>query len=196
MNGRLIPVPVQILVPLGPVEALPRRGPPGPPGQSATIEIGEVTDGEEPSVTNVGTARDAVFDIVLPKSTVTIHIGDVTTGAPGSDATVENVGSDTFPVLDITIPRGDVGAAATIEIGTVTLLDPDEPPTVVNVGTPQAAVLNFGIPQGTTGAPAPVAVFTGDYSGVAPTFIPEGEAAIACDRITKDIWMWDGTVWF
>lgn len=39
-----------------------------------------------------------------------ITIGTVTTGAPGSSATVTNSGTPEAPVLDFTIPRGDVGA--------------------------------------------------------------------------------------
>lgn len=39
----------------------------------------------------------------------TIAIGTVTTGAPGSDAEVTNVGTSTAAVLDITIPEGEQG---------------------------------------------------------------------------------------
>lgn len=37
----------------------------------------------------------------------TITIGNVTTGEPGTDASVENVGSETDAILNFTIPRGD-----------------------------------------------------------------------------------------
>lgn len=40
----------------------------------------------------------------------TVAIGTVTTGDPGSNASVTNVGTDTAAVFDITIPRGDKGA--------------------------------------------------------------------------------------
>lgn len=40
-------------------------GPQGNPGQAATITIGTVTSGSTPSVTNVGTSTNAVFDFVL-----------------------------------------------------------------------------------------------------------------------------------
>lgn len=39
----------------------------------------------------------------------TVAIGTVTTGDPGSNASVTNVGTDTAAVFDITIPRGDKG---------------------------------------------------------------------------------------
>lgn len=41
----------------------------------------------------------------------TIEIGTVTTGAPGTDVIVTNVGTSAEAVLDITIPRGATGAA-------------------------------------------------------------------------------------
>jgi hypothetical protein len=41
----------------------------------------------------------------------TISIGTVTTGAPGSSASVINVGTASAAVLNITIPRGDTGAS-------------------------------------------------------------------------------------
>lgn len=43
------------------------RGATGSKGDSSTIRIGSVTSGASPSVENVGTNTDAVFDIVLPK---------------------------------------------------------------------------------------------------------------------------------
>jgi hypothetical protein len=44
-----------------------------------------------------------------PGSAATIAIGDVTTGAAGSDADVVNSGTSNAAVLDFTIPRGDTG---------------------------------------------------------------------------------------
>lgn len=43
-------------------------GPKGENGKSATITIGQVTQGDTPSVTNSGTASDVVLDFVLPAS--------------------------------------------------------------------------------------------------------------------------------
>ena len=40
-------------------------GPQGPAGQAATIQIGSVTSGDAPAVTNSGTETDAVLDFVL-----------------------------------------------------------------------------------------------------------------------------------
>lgn len=40
-------------------------GPAGPAGQAATIQIGSVSSGDTPAVTNSGTETDAVLDFVL-----------------------------------------------------------------------------------------------------------------------------------
>ncbi len=50
----------------------------------------------------------------------TIEIGTVTSLAPGSVATVENVGTDTHAILNIGIPRGEPGAAAELPTGGAT----------------------------------------------------------------------------
>lgn len=55
---------------LAEVEELKKNGLKGDPGEAATIEIGTVTasePGSPPSVTNTGTAQDAVLDFVLPR---------------------------------------------------------------------------------------------------------------------------------
>jgi hypothetical protein len=80
----------------------------------------------------------------------TIAVGTVTTGAAGSAATVNNVGSSSVAILDFSIPRG---AAATVAVGSVTTGSPGSSASVTNGGTTGAAVLNFTIPHGDTGAP-------------------------------------------
>ncbi|HWK96214.1 MAG TPA: hypothetical protein VNR39_12410 [Pseudolabrys sp.] len=85
----------------------------------------------------------------------TVTIGTVTTGAPGSGASVENVGTPQRAVLDIAIPRGNPGtngAAATVAVGTVTTAAPGSSASVANSGTTNAAVLDFTIPRGNPGA--------------------------------------------
>lgn len=55
---------------LAEVEELRKNGLKGDQGEAATIEIGTVTasePGSTPSVTNTGTAQDAVLDFVLPR---------------------------------------------------------------------------------------------------------------------------------
>ena len=49
-----------------------------------------------------------------PGAAATIAIGSVTTGAAGSSAAVENVGTSAAAVLDFTIPRGQTGATGPV----------------------------------------------------------------------------------
>ena len=49
------------------------------------------------------------LNVGVPGSAGTVTVGTTTTGAPGSDAIVENVGTATNAILDFTIPRGDQG---------------------------------------------------------------------------------------
>jgi hypothetical protein len=60
-----------------------------------------------------------------PGLAATVEIGEVKTGEPGTDAIVENVGTASEAVLDITIPRGERGApgTATANIDVVDSLD-------------------------------------------------------------------------
>lgn len=103
--------------------------------QYGTLTIGETTTlaaGENATVSNSGTIENAVLNFGIPKghdgtngkdgsngvdgkdgTAATITIGTVTTGAPGSNASVTNVGTDTAAVLAISIPRGDKGADGT-----------------------------------------------------------------------------------
>lgn len=50
----------------------------------------------------------------IPGAAATIAVGTVTTGAPGSAADVENVGSSSAAVLDFTIPAGETGGVASV----------------------------------------------------------------------------------
>ena len=44
-----------------------------------------------------------------PGKSGTVSVGDTTTGAPGTNAIVTNVGTDSAAILNFTIPRGDKG---------------------------------------------------------------------------------------
>lgn len=170
-------------------------------GEAATIAIGQVLTGEpgtNASVENVGTANAAILNITIPRGNpgidgtngtdgapgkdgtdgkaATIQIGEVITGEPGTNASVENTGTENAAILKITIPRGNTGArgeqgepgadgadgqdgadgapgaAATIQIGTVTTGAAGSQAAVTNTGTENAAILNFTIPRGNTGA--------------------------------------------
>ncbi|MEM8971087.1 MAG: tail fiber protein [Pseudomonadota bacterium] len=121
--------------------------------------------------------------------TVSVQVDNTNTLAPGSDATVENIGDAQNVQLVFGIPQGDQGdpgdpgadgdpgppgqdgqpgvdgEAASIQIGIVNTLPPGSAATVENVGDAQDAVLNFGIPQGDDGAPGAPGAGSGDVLG-------------------------------
>ena len=87
----------------------------------------------------------------------TVSVGTVTTGAPGTNASVTNSGTPENAVLDFTIPQGEPGTsgtAATVSVGTVTTGAPGTNAAVTNSGTPESAVFDFTIPQGEPGTTA------------------------------------------
>ena len=110
----------------------------GATGSAGTVTIGTTTTGSaggNASVLNSGTSSEAVLNFTLPKGVsgtagvqgsigltgatgaagdnATITIGTVTTGQPGSSATVANAGTDTAAQLNFSIPRGVQGAQGT-----------------------------------------------------------------------------------
>jgi hypothetical protein len=106
-------------------------GAPGPAGQAATVTVGSTATGDPGSdaiVVNSGTSSAAVLDFTIPRgdagdqgpqgipgtpgtpgAAATVAAGTTTTGAPGSDAAVVNVGTSSAAVFNFTIPRGDAG---------------------------------------------------------------------------------------
>ena len=94
----------------------------------------------------------------------TIAVGTTTTLAPGSSATVANVGTSSAAVFNFGIPTGPTGptgatgatgspgTAATIAAGTTTTGAPGSSASVTNSGTSGAAVFDFTIPRGDVGA--------------------------------------------
>jgi hypothetical protein len=96
----------------------------------------------------------------------TLSIGTVTTGAAGSTATATVTGTSPTQTLNLTIPRGDTGAAGTngtngaagpagpansLAIGTVTTLTSGAAATASVTGTAPNQTLNIGIPMGPVG---------------------------------------------
>ena len=161
------------------------KGDKGDTGDAATITVGSTstgTPGTNASVTNSGTSSAAVLDFTIPRgdkgdkgdtgatgspgAAATISVGTTTTGQPGTNASVTNVGTSSAAVLNFTIPKGakgdtgatgapgatgSPGAAATVSVGTTTTGQPGTNASVTNSGTQSAAVLNFTIPKGAKG---------------------------------------------
>ena len=108
-----------------------------------------------------------------PAGAATIIVGTTTTGDPGTNASVTNVGTNQNVVLDFVIPAGvtgptgpqgitgptgptgPTGATPVITIGTVTTGNPDTQAAASITGTPPNFVLNLTIPQGATGPTGP-----------------------------------------
>ena len=106
-------------------------GPQGDPGAAATIAVGTVTTGDpgtDAAVTNSGTANAAIFDFTIPQGVqgpqgiqgpqgvqgetgeaATIQVGTVSTGEPGTEASVTNGGTENAAVFNFIIPRGEQG---------------------------------------------------------------------------------------
>lgn len=109
------------------------KGQKGDKGDSATVTIGTVTEGNTVSVENVGTSTDAIFNFTLKKgdkgdtgNTGTISVGTVQSG---ETAAVVNVGTPTAAIFNFTIPKGEQGQQGS--------------PTVVN-GKSGASITLFG----------------------------------------------------
>lgn len=81
----------------------------------------------------------------------TVEVESVTTGEPGSSASVDNVGTNQNAKLRFSIPKGDKGDAATIAVGEVRTGAAGSVPVVKNVGTSHDAIFNFVIPKGDKG---------------------------------------------
>lgn len=80
-----------------------------------------------------------------------ISVGTVTTGAPGSSASVTNSGNTSVAVFDFSIPQGLTGNAATVSVGSTTTANAGTPASVSNLGNTSQALLSFTIPKGDTG---------------------------------------------
>ncbi len=88
----------------------------GDTGTAATIQVGTVTSGASPSITNSGTSGAAVFDFVLPKG----DKGD--TGNTGATGATPNITfTATTDGVSSTVPTVDVTTGGTPEAPTVAL---------------------------------------------------------------------------
>ena len=142
----------------------------GVPGEAATIEIGTVSSGATPSVTNSGTANAAVLDFVLvagpqgetgptgpqgptgatgPQGPQGVQGPAGETGATGAQGPQGETGPQgpqgIQGIQGATGAQGPQGDAATIAVGTVTT---GTPLSITNSGTSSAAVFDFVIPSG------------------------------------------------
>lgn len=118
----------------------------GPAGEAATITVIDTSTapaGSEALVTNIGSETHAQLAFRIPKgdkgdpgepgqkgdpgdpgadgadgAPATVAVGTVTTLPAGSDATVQNVGTESAAIFDFGIPKGDKGDAGSTLTGT------------------------------------------------------------------------------
>ena len=116
----------------------------GVPGEDATIEIGTVTSGVTPSVTNSGTENAAVLDFVLVPG-ATGETGPTGPQGPQGETGPQGPQGIQGPqgATGATGAQGPQGDAATIAVGTATT---GTPLSITNSGTSSAAVFDFVIP--------------------------------------------------
>lgn len=179
-NTTVLGISLELGIPAGATGA---QGPQGPKGDKGDAGTSVVIRESAAACTEVGNGYiDAsghlqVLTSLDPRTFVdagqiqgpagSVAIGTVTTGAPGSQASVTNSGTSSNAILNFTIPQGPAGAngtdgqdgqdgqdgeAATITIGTTTTGAAGSSAYVSNSGDQQHAVLNFTIPRGATGA--------------------------------------------
>ena len=91
------------------------------------------------------------IEVSSGKYGATVEVESVTTGEPGSSASINNVGTNQNAKLSFSIPKGDKGDAATIAVGEVRTGAAGSVPVVKNVGTSHDAIFNFVIPKGDKG---------------------------------------------
>ena len=165
--------------------ALDVRGGTGGVGPANTLTVGSVTQGSA-AASVTGVAPNQVLNLVLPKGdAATVSVSSTVTGAPGSDASVTNVGTSADAELVFVVPRGNTGltgTAATVLVEATNTVSPGTPAAVTNTGTSSAASLIFDIPQGDPGA-------VGD-KGWSPILATVADGA----RFVHQIYDWTGGI--
>ena len=133
---------------------------PGPQGPAGTANLGTVTvvnPDQNPNVMATGTARDRIYNFVLPRAAA-FAVGDVVAGDDATDVAVTDVGTNGDVELDFRIPR------TTVNVGATTTVNPDVNPSVGNSGTDAAAVFDFDLPRAADFSVDPVNVVNPDQS--------------------------------
>ena len=163
----------------------------------AGIKKAEISGGRLIITALDGTETDVGAVAGKDGNSATVRVGSVTTGQPGTSASVTNSGTASAAVLDFVIPAGSKGdqgqtgstgpagatgapgTAATVQVGSVTTGQPGTSASVTNSGTASAAVLDFVIPRGAAGPKGDSGAGTGDM--LVSVYDPTGVSADAFD---------------
>lgn len=119
----------------------------GPAGAAAALTLGTVTTvnpNVSPSITNSGTASNAIYDFSLPRA-ASVTLGTTSTLSPGSSATLTNTGTNGDAILNFGIPRG-----STVTVGTTTTVNPNVSPSVTDTDATNDVTLSFSLPRAPT----------------------------------------------
>ena len=105
--------PAGIIGPTGPTGANGPAGQTGATGATGAAGIPGVTGATGPTGPTGPTGATGTTGSTGPSGTAaTIQVGTVTTGEPGTNASVTNTGNSTNAILDFIIPRGDTGPSS------------------------------------------------------------------------------------
>lgn len=123
-----------------------------------------------------------------PGKAATVEVAETITGAPGSDASVENLGTENAAILRFTIPSGPSGpAGATPQISVnVSTLPPGQQATVQVSGPAEAPTIAFGIPQGEPGERGPQGLQGFQGWGISAAELDEDGALVQTIRNPAD----------
>lgn len=140
--------------PEGPQGEPGAKGDPGAAGKSATIQIGVVSatePGGNPTVQNVGTSTDAVFNFTFPRGEQGEKgekgdTGDTGPRGPAGQDGAQGPSGERGPEG----PAGKNGVTPVITVKATTLEAGSEA-TVSKSGSDEAPTFTFGIPKGATG---------------------------------------------
>ena len=165
----------------------------GPPGESATIQIGEVKDGERAAVENVGTPSQAVLNFILPKgkdgTSVGLGIPEVTVdaGIGEPSATVTISGPDTAKVFRFEFHnlKGEPGTKGAIDENASVSFTVAEKRENIQSGETLAAIL--GKLEKIIGDLKEVA-YSGDYKDLTGAPRDVGDLTNNAGYVTTDTW--------
>lgn len=144
-----------------------------------TITFTDGTSYTTPSIRGATGATGETGATGATGATPSFSIGTV---QGGSQAGATITGTDTNPVLNLILPKGDTGETGTtpnVSVGTVATLQPTDNAYVQldAFSTAEAPVFNFGIPRGVTGSGVPP-VTSSDNGKVLQVVNGEWEAAM------------------
>ena len=145
----------------------------------------KTVDTGEASVNVTGDVDNLNFDFTIPRGKdgapgVAVTVGETTTGAAGTPANVTNSGTESHPVLNFTIPRGETGPQGPVgERGPAGERGPQGPAgergPAGPKGDPGVSVTVGTTTTGAAGTPASVTNSGTDTAAILNFTIPQGE---------------------